>query len=256
MSETAKVLLLAADHARGAAGLRLDREVQAAVEAARRGGAVLEVRSELAASRDEIMAQLLRHDPQIIHFSAHGRMGRYLEMDDGSRVGPDDLPGLVAHLTNVRLVVLNACGVLELGKALSAVVDYTVAMELPIGDDAAIHFTNAFYTALAFGRTVQTAFDMARVSTVAGYGEASGIPHLLVRPGARPWTVPQPPKADAKAAVPESGMHNRVRDIQGEGPVSVENKDGGQAAGGMGRMSNDVEGIRSGGAVRIGNTRS
>ena len=84
---------------------------------------------------------------------------------------------------NLRLVVLNACDTRALAMALTEVVDCVVSMNQTITDRAAIKFAASFYGALAFGRSVQRAFDqgVARLSA-EGIAEAE-TPELLVRAG-------------------------------------------------------------------------
>jgi WD40 repeat protein len=84
---------------------------------------------------------------------------------------------------NLRLVVLNACHTRSQAEALTAVVDCVVSMNRTVSDRAAIKFAASFYGALAFGRSVQTAFDqgVARLSA-EGIGETE-TPELLVRAG-------------------------------------------------------------------------
>jgi WD40 repeat protein len=82
---------------------------------------------------------------------------------------------------NLRLVVLNACNTRPQAEALTQVVDCVVSMNRTITDRAAIQFAASFYGALAFGLSVQRAFEqgVARLSA-EGSGEAD-TPELLVR---------------------------------------------------------------------------
>ena len=84
---------------------------------------------------------------------------------------------------NLRLVVLNACHTRAQAEALTEVVDCVVSMDRTISDRAAIKFAASFYGALAFGRSVQKAFDQGVARLRAeGIAEA-GTPELLVRAG-------------------------------------------------------------------------
>ena len=84
---------------------------------------------------------------------------------------------------NLRLVVLNACSTRKQAEALSEIVDCVVSMNRTITDRAAIKFAASFYGALAFGRSVQKAFEqgVARLSA-EGIAEVD-TPELLVRVG-------------------------------------------------------------------------
>ncbi|HEV3310716.1 MAG TPA: NB-ARC domain-containing protein, partial [Chloroflexota bacterium] len=84
---------------------------------------------------------------------------------------------------NLRLVVLNACSTRKQAEALTEIVDCVVSMNRTITDRAAIKFAASFYGALAFGRSVQKAFEqgLARLSA-EGIDEVD-TPELLVRAG-------------------------------------------------------------------------
>jgi WD40 repeat protein len=107
---------------------------------------------------------------------------------------------------NLRLVVLNACQSRSQAEALTAVVPCVVSMNRTITDRAAIQFAASFYGALAFGRSVQNAFEqgVARLSA-EGSGEVD-TPELLVRAGVDASRVvlvgskPSPPPTPAAEA--------------------------------------------------------
>lgn len=84
---------------------------------------------------------------------------------------------------NLRLVVLIACDTRLQAELLTEVVECVVSMNRSITDKAAIKFAASFYGALAFGRSVQKAFEqgVARLSA-EGIAEAA-TPELVVRAG-------------------------------------------------------------------------
>lgn len=77
---------------------------------------------------------------------------------------------LVADHPSLRLVVLNACqgaqagaGYVSLAQLLAQRgVPAVLAMQYPVGEDAALEFARGFYTALALGRSVDVATSEAR----------------------------------------------------------------------------------------------
>lgn len=83
----------------------------------------------------------------------------------------------------VRVVVLNSC--YSDGEAASIVpnVDVTVGMRSEVGDEAARAFAAAFYQALAYGRTVQAAFEQSRVGMLLETGAGADLPVLRCRSG-------------------------------------------------------------------------
>jgi WD40 repeat protein len=112
---------------------------------------------------------------------------------------------------NIRLMVLNACHTRLQAEALIEIVDCVVSMNRTITDRAAIKFAASFYGALAFGNSVQKAFEqgLARLSA-EGIGETD-TPELLVRAGVDASRVvlvgdtpypPAKPAAEAPFLVP------------------------------------------------------
>lgn len=143
----------------------------------------------------DLLRKLNEIRPDIVHFSGHGGIDEQiiLESGEGDLSGSDrasslqlrDMQRLApAHgmseasalprplsksaLTdvlracnekNIRVVVLNACHTAPQAKALAEVVDCVISMNRSISDLAAIKFVASFYGALAFGRSVNKAFD-------------------------------------------------------------------------------------------------
>ena len=79
----------------------------------------------------------------------------------------------------MRLVVLNACYSEAQARALSHHVDAVIGMTRAIEDSTAIAFAESFYSALADGRNLETAFNLACAE--AGFEESEGgeIPTLI-----------------------------------------------------------------------------
>lgn len=61
----------------------------------------------------------------------------------------------------VRCVIVNACRTERLAQALAATGPCVIGMRQPVGDRSAIRFSIGFYQALAAGKSVETAFDVA-----------------------------------------------------------------------------------------------
>lgn len=125
---------------------------------------------------------LLKHNPEIVHISGKGKPSEGIIFEDdtgsGRQVGVYELTGILRTLKDrIRLVFLNVCYSKIYAETITEVVDYAIGMEGPIEDEAAITFAAAFYQALAFGRTVKDAFEVA--NNLAG----SASPVLLIRPG-------------------------------------------------------------------------
>jgi hypothetical protein len=162
-----KVVLLMSANADGRRPLRLDREhreVDSAIWNAH-GGGRLEVRVADAVRLEDLQRSLLRHRPAIAHFSGHGSAayGIMVTGADGRprAVPPDALSELFRALREDLLcVVLNACFTDEQAHAIAEHIPCVIGMRGGILDDAAIDFATAFYQAIAYGRTIGTAFDL------------------------------------------------------------------------------------------------
>ncbi len=93
---------------------------------------------------------------------------------------------LVADHPSLRLVVLNACQGAQAGASYVSLaqllaqrgVPAVLAMQYPIGEDAALEFARVFYTALALGRPVDVATSEARKAM------------SVAAPGAWEWATP------------------------------------------------------------------
>ncbi len=182
MPDSIKILFVSANP-NGTAPLQLNeefREIDQKIRASKYRDA-LELVPVLAARRDDIIEALLRHEPQIVHFSGHGsrERGLYLLDDQGnsSLIGRAALLALIDSLKdNIRVVVLNACHSHELSQAVVSVVESAIGMDAAIEDRAAIKFACAFYLALGYGRSVQDAF---KLGTVAMGGKTLPLDRLI-----------------------------------------------------------------------------
>ncbi len=161
-----KILFLAANP-EDTAQLRIDKEAreikQALLQTEFRDK--FDFEHEPAVRASDLQSHLLRHKPDIVHFSGHGsRTSEVILEDDlgGShKVSEQALSQLFAVLKdNMRCVVLNACYSAPQAQAIAQHIDCVVGMSKAIGDEAAISFAVAFYRALGFGKDVKTAFEL------------------------------------------------------------------------------------------------
>jgi hypothetical protein len=123
----------------------------------------LRVVAESAVTDDDLRRALLKHEPEIVHFSGHG-VGRgglvFEEAGDPLFISGEALAGLLGLCSrHVKCVVLNACYSEVQAQSISSVVQYVIGMSRAIGDIAAIKFSTGFYDALAFGRSFTEAFQ-------------------------------------------------------------------------------------------------
>lgn len=141
---------------------------------------------------NDIPGLLMRHTPHVVHFSGHGVAGAIEVMwADGSihLVPPDALANIFRALKdNVRVVLLNACESAPQAEAIVSQIDCAVGMSDKIADAAAIAFAAAFYEALGYGRSVQTAFDLALVQLTC-MGADQALAKLHKRRGVKPSEI-------------------------------------------------------------------
>ncbi len=166
MNQPIKILFLAASPA-DMARLRLDEEIRGIEQALRQTEYRdrFELKQAWAVRVTDLQAHLLRHQPDIVHFSGHGSEASeiILEDDDGNS---QELPARALSKLfelfkdNIRCVVLNACYSKRQAQAIAEHIDSVIGMSKAIGDEAAINFAIAFYQALGYGRNLQTAFEL------------------------------------------------------------------------------------------------
>ena len=89
---------------------------------------------------------------------------------------------------NIRCVVLNACYSETQAEAISQHIDTVVGMSTAIGDRAAISFSAAFYQALAYGRDLNTAFELGCLQIDLDNIPESETPKLIA-PKANPKAI-------------------------------------------------------------------
>lgn len=194
MMKKAKILFFAADPKSvspgGTSRLQLDAEVRKIRKrvstASRRDD--LEFDTHWAARPGDLVQALGETRPRVVHFSGHcGHAGLVLVGAEASRGHVVDGSALAqlfaAYPGEIRVVVLNACLSVPQAEAIAAVVGCAIGTGAEITDDAAIAFSSAFYRAIAFGDSVQAAFDRARAALALEHFDERDSPQLVVRPG-------------------------------------------------------------------------
>ncbi len=189
--ERIKVLFLAANP-KQTDPLRLGEEVRTIEERLRLAGLrdKFELEQGWAVRVSDLQDHLLRHRPNIVHFSGHGaEEGIFLENATGQAqpVTTRALQGLFriiqrradSEAERVRCVVLNACLTERVAKALAEQVDCVVGMSEEIADPASISFAAGFYRGLGEGDSVQLAFDLGCNQIDLDGWEGSGLPKIL-----------------------------------------------------------------------------
>lgn len=187
---------------------KIKEEVLAAIHRDR-----VEVETCWATRIKDMRRALNRFQPDIVHFSGHGGANGLVLVSSTGR-GPQhaDAAALkeffTAYRGRIRLVVLNACHSRPQAEAIAKAVGCAIGTSSAIQDDAAIHFSAAFYSSIASGHAVQTAFAQACATLKMEKfpdGEAPALEHredvdpeglVLIQPVALP-----PPRRVGKRAV-------------------------------------------------------
>jgi hypothetical protein len=161
-----KILFLAANPT-DTSRLRLDQEIRSIDQALRQAEFrdKFDVEQHWAVRVVDLQGYLLRHKPDIVHFSGHGTAANEIILEDNQGksqpVSTRALGQLFSVLKdNIRCVVLNACYSERQAQAIAAHIDCVIGMSKAIGDSAAVSFAEAFYQALGYGRDVKAAFDL------------------------------------------------------------------------------------------------
>lgn len=187
--ERVTILFLAANP-KATSRLALDeeaREIQGKLLMAEHRDA-FELVTQWAVRPDDLLQALNQYRPQVVHFSGHGTGTEGLIfVGDGDTVRPVSGVAL-GHLfrtlkDRIRVVVLNACHSRVLAEDITQHIDCVVGMTRAVKDPTAIRFAASFYRALAFGQSVQNAFDQGITSLYLEGIAETDIPELVVRTG-------------------------------------------------------------------------
>lgn len=136
---------------------------------------------------DQVASRLYANRAQVLHFSGHATENGELVMRDHngepSVCGPDGMARLLRSFRDqLRCVVLVACYSDELGVRVSDAIDVVIGMRVEVDDEAAVLFVATFYEALAFGKSVAAAFEVA-AAVMDAFEPGTGDPVLRVRDG-------------------------------------------------------------------------
>ena len=185
------ILILAANPS-DTVRLRLAEEVRDVEEglALSAGRDRFNIVSQWAVRPEDLRRALLKHQPQIVHFSGHGEgeEGLVFEDDAGQskRIDSEALARLFRLCPSVECVLLNACYSDVQAEAIRAHVSYVIGMKAAIGDRAALAFAVGFYDALGYHRPIPEAYEFGLAAiALKGINEVS-TPVLLVKPDAGP----------------------------------------------------------------------
>jgi len=183
--DTINILFLSANP-QDTAQLRVDHESRA-IDAALRNAEFREkfnIKTHSAVRVTDLQSFLLRHKPNILHFSGHGEQDGIILEDaygDAAPVKKEVLSLLFSVLKdNIRCVLLNSCYSAEQAEAIAEHIDCVIGMTDKINDRAATAFAASFYQAIGFGRDIQTAFNLGCIQVDMENLDEADKPKLIV----------------------------------------------------------------------------
>lgn len=190
MTVSKPTVVFVAAEPKGVSTIRLGSEFRKIVRKARS----LDFETLWAAQPEDVADAVQAKKPALIHFSAHGTAAGNLvlenEIGDPKEVTPKGLGSFFgAHGRRVRIVILNSCYSEMIAREIVQYVDGVVAMNDPIGIEAAIRFSTGFYRALAAGDSLHHSFRKGKAEIDLQNVGGGDIPVLVTRPGVEPWEV-------------------------------------------------------------------
>lgn len=151
--------------------------------------------AELDVPLRDLIRLLLRYRPTIVHFSCHTTFRGDLVLVGEKRKG-EIVPGqgIVKILRGLgssgpRCVVLNTDISVALAPLLVEVTESAVGLPAPLSSKSAIAMASAFYSALAFGRSVEVAYHLAAAHAMPVSDSPHSAPVLCVRDGVDPAAI-------------------------------------------------------------------
>ncbi len=145
----------------------------------------LPIPSEWDVRLDQLLSILMRNKPDIVHFSGSSQKEGILFEDrygKSNPIGKDLLTDVFRHvIDNTKLVVLNTSYSDDQAEAIAKVVGYAIGMPQIISDSMAIQFSVSFYRNIAFGYSIQNAFNISIKDLRLSEVDADKLPRLYVR---------------------------------------------------------------------------
>lgn len=160
-----KNLIFLAANPKGTEALRSGEEVQKIKESLR-GEFDMDTVFAVTIDRLEDALYNFEDSPCIVHFSCHGTEEGNIQLEDelGNEIEiePAALGNLFGFFTNVKCVVLNACHSKKAASEIAKNVGFVVGMNNEVYDQVSINFSDAFYKAVARGKSYNESFRRAQ----------------------------------------------------------------------------------------------
>lgn len=151
--------------------LRLDEEIRAVTGKIRESKYrdSVELKAVWATRPSDLLQALNEHKPTVVHFSGHGSKRNDIFLQDGMGLTRPVSKTAVVEMFKVeanelQLVVFNTCFSDIQANKITKYIPITIGMNTSISDEAARTFAAQLYSAIGFGKSVQTAFHQAKVA--------------------------------------------------------------------------------------------
>jgi len=163
----------------------------------------------------ELVPDLVRSSPKLVHFSGHGRESGELIFEDphgaSAPLRPELLGAVFSGFSDIiRCVVLNACWSESQADIIGAHIPVVVGMSTQVSDLAALNFSSTFYLAIGEGKSVSEAFSLAVLQLRVATPSDAEAPILRIRQGAGEVVLAGPSRfSEADGALTQPGSTER-----------------------------------------------
>ena len=154
---------------------------------------------------DDILGAMNEYRPHVLHIAAHGnKEGELMFVNGAGDRQPVPLQGLLSAVktagNDLQLIVLNACYSAAATTALRDHIDYAIGIRKAVADESALVFSEAFYGALSYGKSLLEAHEQGLTQLRLKRLPNSEDIELIVRPSceAGEW-IPLPGATPANA---------------------------------------------------------
>ncbi|MFC8126253.1 diguanylate cyclase domain-containing protein [Streptomyces sp. NPDC057302] len=177
-----KILMVAANPA-DTGRLALDEEMRLIQQRTEQSphAANLEFVPVWAARADDLLREINRHAPTMLHFSGHSSLSSIALVGDDKQTKPVSGDALLRLLDlpaarSVKVVLLNSCYSSEMAKRVAHETRCAIGTIEPWGDEQAALFSASFYRAFGFGASVTEAVEQGCTSILLeGYTGADDV---------------------------------------------------------------------------------
>ncbi len=142
----------------------------------------IKIHDRTAVRAQDLITAINETNPDFIHISGHGD-DKSLAIQDGNGETVDLTEKMLkaaidSSENEIKILVLSACHSHQIAEGLSKTIPIAIGMNDAIGDDDAVVFASQFYSSLAFGKSVSTAFEQGKAAVLIEGLEDNDVPEL------------------------------------------------------------------------------